>query len=96
MKRKLGSDITKVLKKRIDALKASNNIGIFMNTGLGKPHHLNGDLRGYIGISLTSNYRLIIKPKCDSLSADSLKLCNIVIMKGVDDYHGSKNNWIIP
>lgn len=39
-------------------------------------------------IRITGNYRLIVKPE----SLGSKK----IIIKGVLDYHGDKNEWIIP
>ncbi|MGN1116872.1 MAG: hypothetical protein ACI4TH_09900 [Candidatus Ornithomonoglobus sp.] len=95
MNKKIGKEVTKILIRRINALKAANNVGIFLSTGLGKPHFLSEDLYGHIAISLTGNYRLIIKPKTDDISAEALKICSIVCVKGVEDYHGSKNNWIV-
>ena len=95
LSRAIGRDAARILIKRINALKAANNVDILLRTGLGKPHFLTGDLRGHIGITLTGNYRLIVRPVTDDLTAESLKICNIICVKGVGDYHGSKNNWLI-
>ena len=59
-----------------------------MNTGLGIPHPLSNKLKDYYAIRITGNYRLIVRP--ESLSSDK------IIIKGVLDYHGDKNEWIIP
>lgn len=49
-------------------------------------------------VFLSANYRIIIKPVSDDLSAESLKVCDTLIIEGVIDYHGkgSKHSWIIP
>lgn len=75
---------------------ASPNFQLFISLGLGKPHRLYGDLNKCYGISITGNYRLIVKPVCNEIDINSLKCCDTVIVKGVVDYHGEKYNWIIP
>ncbi len=96
MKKKIGNDRTRAIKKRIDQLKASVNFGIYLTTGLGKPHPLYKNLKGYYGVSITGNVRLIIKPNEESTEPEVLKQCDMVIIKGVMDYHGNKNKWLIP
>ena len=63
-----------------------------------KMESLDADLKGSYSLRLTGNYRLIIKPKADDMSPESLKKCDTVIIEGVIDYHckGAKYNWIIP
>ena len=91
--KKVGSSFARSYVKRINQLIASNNLKIFMDLGLGNPHPLHGDLNGYIGISISKNYRLVIRPA--DINED-YENCEIIIVKGVCDYHGSKINWIIP
>ena len=96
-----GADIhwdekTRTVKKHIDRLKASVSFQSFLNLGLGKPHVLTENLAGHYAVSVSGNLRLIIKPDCDDLSVSSLKNCNIVIVKGIGDYHGGKIEWLIP
>ena len=95
MQKKIGKDITRAVKKRIDSLIAADNMRIYLSTGLGNPHFLSGDMKEYISISLTANYRLIILPISDSDDIVDLKVCRIIEVKGVDDYHGGKSNWLI-
>lgn len=97
MKAKIGAELTRLVKKRYDQLRAAETFQIFLNTGLGKPHLLR-NMDGCYGVHVNANYRLIIKPLVDELSMDLLKSCEIVQIKGVVDYHGkgSKNNWLIP
>lgn len=92
----MGLQMTKILKKRILQMKASNNFAIYLTAGLGKPHLLDGDLSGCYGISITANYRLVVKPITDAYDVKSLSQCDTVLVKGVVDYHGGKYNWILP
>ena len=96
IKKEIGKDRARATKKRIDQLKASDNFSIYLTTGLGKPHPLYENLKGYYGITITGNIRLIVKPDVESLDPEALKECDTVIVKGVMDYHGKKNEWIIP
>lgn len=67
----------------------------FIESGVGKIHLLEGDIVRY-SIHLNQNYRLIIRPINEKSDAKSLKECETVIIEGVVDYHGSKENWLIP
>jgi len=96
LKKKIRNDRARATKKRIDQLKASRNFSIYLTTGLGKPHPLRKNLRGYYGISITDNVRLIIRPDAESTEPEVLEQCDTVIIKGVVDYHGDKNEWLIP
>ena len=97
MKRLIGAELTRSVKKRYDQIKAANNFGIYLSTGLGKPHSLT-DIEGCYGVHVTANWRLVIQPIAENTSAEALKMCDTVQIKGVVDYHGkgAKNNWIIP
>jgi len=96
IKKEIGKDRARATKKRIDQLKAADNFSIYLTTGLGKPHPLYENLKGYYGITITGNIILIVKPDVESLDPEALKECDTVIVKGVMDYHGKKNEWIIP
>lgn len=96
MRKIIGYERARAIKKRIDQLKASVSFGIYLSTGLGKPHPLYGDLKGYYSIAITGNVRLIVKPNAISLEPEDLKACDTVILRGVVDYHGGKNEWLIP
>ncbi len=96
VKKELGHNIAKATKKRVNQLKASANFGVYLTTGLGKPHPLYENLKGYYGITITVNVRLIVRPDTESLEPEVLKNCDTVIIKGVMDYHGRKNRWLIP
>lgn len=94
--KQIGMQMTKAFKKRIQQVRAANNFALYLKTGLGKPHPLEGDLCGCYGVVITANYRLIIKPITDSYDTKSLSNCDTVLVKGVTDYHGRKYNWILP
>ncbi len=96
MKKKIGKDSARATKKRLDQLKAAMNFSIYLTTGLGKPHPLYENLKGYYGVDITGNVKLIVKPDAESLKPEALKECDTVIIKGMMDYHGRKNEWLIP
>jgi proteic killer suppression protein/toxin YoeB len=96
MKKEIGNDRARATKKRLDQLKAALNFNIYLTTGLGKPHPLYENLKGYYGVTITGNVRLIVKPDAESLEPEALKECKTVVIKGVMDYHGRKNEWLIP
>lgn len=96
MKKVIGNERARAAKKRIDQLKASINFSVYLTTALGKPHPLYENLKGYYGIIITGNVRLIVKPGAESLDPEALKECDTVVIKGVVDYHGRKNKWLIP
>jgi plasmid maintenance system killer protein len=62
MKKEIGNDRARATKKRIDQLKASETFSIYLTTGLGKPHPLYENLKGYYGVTITGNVRLIVRP----------------------------------
>lgn len=97
LKGKVGLEIGKGIIKRLNQLESTNNFYEYLTcVGLGKPHPLNGDLDTCYGIHVSANYRLVVKPVTNSLDLESLKKCEIIDIKGVLDYHGGKNEWIIP
>ena len=96
LQRKVDPKTVKTIKRRVLELKASNTFSIYLSTGLGKPHSLEGDLKGCYAISVTGNYRLIIELCCDISNTVAINNCEAIIIKGIVDYHGRKNNWIIP
>lgn len=97
MNKKIGAKLTRLVKKRYDHLRAADTFLEYLNTGLGRPHSLT-NMDGCYGVFVDANWRLIVKPMSEDLSAETLKKCEKVQIKGVLDYHGkgAKNNWIIP
>ena len=94
--KKIGNEMTRQLKKRIDQLKSADNFKEYLDIGLGDPHPLTGNLDRLFGIKINKNYRLIVEPISDFLDNESLKKCDKVDLKGVADYHDGKCEWIIP
>ena len=88
--------MAKMVKKRMNEMKAAPDFKKYLDYGLGRPHPLSGDLDNLYGISLNKNYRLIVEPLTESLDNNGLKECNIVNIKGVVDYHEGKQEWLIP
>ena len=97
LKRKHGLDLTKQLKRKIDQLESMENIDSLMTSGIDNPHLLGEDLAGCIGWSVNGRIRLVFDlregkvEKIDSRIKSKTKIC----IKGVVDYHGRKNEWII-
>lgn len=96
LKKKVGLSIARAIKKRFGEIIAANNFSIYLATGLGKPHSLSEDLKGCYGVRITSNVRLIIRPDVKCCKPETFKECEVVIIKGVKDYHGRKKRWLIP
>ena len=96
MKKRHGSTITKQVKLRWEQLKASPNFSEYLTLGLGKPHKLEGDLAGNYAVSVSGNIRIILSPLCDDFLPETLSKCDVVVLRGLCDYHGGKVEWIIP
>lgn len=98
MKRKIGAELTKTVKKRYNQIIAFSSFSALQRSGIGKIESLEGKLKGSYSLRLSANYRLIVTPKSENLSAESLKNCDTLIIKGMIDYHGERKkfSWIIP
>ena len=97
LQRKVGLEFGRKIKLRMDQLKSTDNFNMYLTSvRLGNPHPLIGDLDKCYGISITGNYRIVVEPLETSLDMESLKNCKVLNIKGVLDYHGGKNEWIIP
>lgn len=95
LQKKVGKDHTKKIKQRHDQLKAMCNVFELLGSGLDRPHSLKGDLIGCIGWDIDANYRMIIDVGENPGDLKSFTTVSKVIIKGVVDYHGDKDNWII-
>ena len=98
MKKAIGAELTRAVKKRYNQIVAFSSFSSLQQSGIGKLESLTGDLKGSYSLRISANYRLIVKPKAQDLSAESLRNCDTLIIEGVIDYHGKgkKVNWIIP
>ena len=96
LQKNIGFDLTRSIKKRYNQILSCSSFKELQQSGLGKPESLSGNFTRCFSLRLTANYRLIVKPCSKDLSAESLMNCDTVIIKGVIDYHGKGNDWIIP
>ena len=98
MKKEIGAELTKAVKKRYNQIIAFTSFSALQQSGIGKMESLEGNRKGSYSLRVSANYRLIVRPKTKDLSAESLKSCDILIIEGVIDYHGKGKefNWIIP
>jgi proteic killer suppression protein/toxin YoeB len=95
LKKRVGSDMAKQIKKRYNQLKAYTTFEEMLKMPFGRPEGLTNSGTDY-SLRLDANYRLIISPNCSKGDPEHLKGCTEIIIKGVVDYHGGKQNWIIP
>ena len=98
MKKKIGAELTKAVKKRYNQMIAFSSFSALQQSGIGKMESLKEDKKGSYSLRVSANYRLIVRPKSKDLSAESLKRCDTLTIEGVIDYHGKgkKFSWIIP
>jgi len=96
MKRQIGNELTRMVKKRYNQLVAFPNFYSALNSHIGKMERLAGDFELCYSMHINANYRLIVKPITDDYSTDKLIKCEKIYIEGVVDYHGSKIKWIIP
>ena len=98
MKKAIGTEITRAVKKRYNQIIAFDNFYELIQSYSGKIESLAGNKDGEYSLWLTANYILIIAPNTKTYNTETLKRCDTCIIKGVVDYHGkgSKNNWLIP
>ena len=98
MRKEIGAELTRAVKKRYNQIVAFPSFSALQLSGIGKKEALDGDRKGTYSLRVSANYRLIVKPDTDDLSAESLKQCDTLIIKGVIDYHGKGKSfsWIIP
>ncbi|MCI2068518.1 MAG: hypothetical protein LKJ88_02965 [Bacilli bacterium] len=95
--RRLGAQIANKLNKRISQLMSFDNLYDVMNSGFDNPHILTGDIKGYIAWDINENYRLILDPlvNMDQSFKEETKNIRKIEVKGVVDYHGGTQNWIL-
>ncbi|MCR5331399.1 MAG: type II toxin-antitoxin system RelE/ParE family toxin [Lachnospiraceae bacterium] len=93
MKKKLPFEWVRSIKKLMNQLTAADNFGIFLSLGIGKPEQLSGYKQIMYSLHVTANVRLIIELNA---TEDTVKICEEIVVEGVSDYHGDKNNWYIP
>ena len=74
LQRKVGTEIGKNLKKRLNQIEATDNFNQYLTkVAFGKPHPLTGVLDNCFGIWITANYRIVVEPLETKLDMESLK-----------------------
>ena len=96
MKKRIGTNETKIVKRRHNELCAATSFSEYLALNLGKPHSLSHDLSDCFGVSITGNIRLVIKPLCEDRTPEALKNCIKSEVIGVVKYHEGKKEWLIP
>lgn len=98
MIRAIGAELTKAVKKRYNQMVSFSSFSALQQSKIGKMESLEGDRKGRYSLTVSANYRLIVRPVSKDQSAESLKKCDTFVIEGVIDYHGkgTKYNWIIP
>ena len=94
--KKLGPEKAKTVRRIIDTLQASVNVQVFLKTAPGRPHALSGNHKGEYAVTVTANYRLIFEVVQESDNLKNLTKVEIVRVKGVVDYHGENEEWLMP
>lgn len=95
LQKQIGIDLTRMSKTRMKQLKAARFFKNYLDNHIGNPHSLEGNLNTFYGVDLNAHIRLIIQPVPPDLSPEALKICEIVNIIGIVDYHGGKNEWLI-
>lgn len=93
MQKELQLDWVKTIKKHMNRLSAAENFKTFMSLGLGKPEILENTSEILCSLHVSPNVRLIIELKT---TKEDVMSCEEIVVKGVCDYHGGKENWYIP
>ena len=98
MIRAIGAELTKAVKKRYNQMVSFSSFSALQQSKIGKMESLDGDRKGRYSLTISANYRLIVRPVSKEQSAESLKKCDTFVIEGVIDYHGkgTKYSWIIP
>lgn len=93
----LGKDTANKVYLRKDQIEAAEVLEIMISGRIGRCHPLHYDFEGMFGLVLKDQVRLIVKPSVDEDCKDYEEIikCKSVIIIGVVNYHGQKNEWII-
>lgn len=92
MVRTFGTNRAKILRRRLDQLRAADHLEVLRFLP-GRCHELSGDHKGHLSLDLDGPYRLIIepaherKPEKEDGSLD-WSAVTVVRVLGVEDTHG--------
>ena len=94
--KELGKDIATKVYLRRDQIEAAEILKVMIDGRIGRCHPLHYDFEGMFGLDLKDQVRLIIQPDMaeDFKDYEERIKCKSVIVIGVVDYHGQKNEWI--
>jgi len=92
----LGNDVATKVYLRKDQIQAADDLRLLVAAKIGRCHPLHYDFKGMFGLDLKDQLRLIIQPDVekDCIDYEEKVKCKSVIIIGVVDYHGQKNEWI--
>ncbi len=94
---KVGLEFAKSIIRKMNHLAISDNFYYYLTKiKFGNPHSLSGDMKGCYALSISPNYRLIVKPNSNAKNIESLKNKKEIFIEGVVEYHDGKYEWIIP
>lgn len=94
--KELGQELATKIYLRKDQIDAAKTLEIMISGRIGRCHILHYDFEGMFGLDLKNQVRLIIKPDVEKDCKDYEEIikCESVIIVGVVDYHGQKNEWL--
>lgn len=91
--RKYGTECAKLLKRRLDELRAADNLEILRSLSRARCHELKGDRAGTLAVDAKNPYRLIFEPAHEPVPRKpdgGLDWAQVTIVRvlSVEDYHG--------
>lgn len=91
--RRFGSIGTKLLRRRLDELRAAENLAVLRSLPQARCHELKGNREGTLAVDLEHPYRLIFEPANDPIPRKldgGLDWADVTAIRvlAVEDYHG--------
>jgi len=91
MIKEYGMELSNSISKRMLQIQAVVTLDVYFKMGLGKPHFLERPYKHCFAVSVSKNFRLILRPvypsDYDFIKPDLSKIKEVTIME-VKDYHG--------
>ncbi|MEK7256423.1 MAG: type II toxin-antitoxin system RelE/ParE family toxin [Bacteroidota bacterium] len=92
MVKNFGVDKAKRLKQRLEELQSISTLAELRNFPQANCHELKGDLKGFLALDLSRNWRLLFKPAHNpppSKPDGGLDWCQVskICIEAVEDYH---------
>ncbi len=92
MRKALPEAWVQTIRKHLTRFRAADCFGDMLDLGLGRPEILKGYKTPHGSLRISGNVRLIYQLEADF---SEVRACLVVVIKGVCDYHGGKENWYI-